>query len=76
MRGGGTRSRLLALLITLLMVGASHDEGITDVVMLANNSDDVLHFEIVTEEGVPFDLVDNARPGETIRLLSGSQFVV
>ena len=59
------------------MIGACHDEGITDVVMLVNNSDDVLHFEIVTEEGVPFDLVDNARPGETIRLLewTGTEFL-
>ena len=68
-----TRSRLFALLIALSMVGACHDEGLTAVVMLMNNSDDALHFEIVTEEGIPFDLVKTARPGEKIRLLSGSQ---
>ena len=60
-----TRSRRFALLIALSLVGAC-DEGLTDVVMLMNNTDDVLHFEIVTKDGIPFDLVDTARPGETV----------
>lgn len=61
------------LMTLLLMTGGCIDAHITDAVTVMNGTDQVLHFEIVTEKGIPFDLNTTVRPGETVRLLDGSQ---
>ena len=52
---------------------ACNDSHITDAVMLTNQTDQVLQFTIVLEDGSDFALNKTAMPGETIRLLDGSQ---
>jgi hypothetical protein len=49
------------------------DSHITDAILVTNHSSDTLHFEITTVGGASFPLVATAAPGETIRLLEGSQ---
>ena len=69
----GFRRPVVAVVLTLLISGACSDSGITDVVMVVNNTPEVLHFEIVTVDGTAFGLNTTARPGETVPLLDGSQ---
>jgi|GEM_PF-6520203 hypothetical protein len=49
------------------------DSHITDAILVTNDSAYTLHFEITTVDGGSFPLVTTAAPGETIRLLDGSQ---
>jgi hypothetical protein len=49
------------------------DSHITDAVLVTNNSPETLHFDIELVSGETFALVKTAGPGETIRLLDGSQ---
>jgi len=70
------RSPLGAAIITLLIsaawiTGGCDDRGLTDVVTVVNNTGQVVHFEIVTVQGPPFQLSKTANPGETVGLFEG-----
>jgi hypothetical protein len=77
-RRGAIRPRLptwssaLGLFLAAMLLGGC-DEHITDAVLVTNNTGSPLHFQLVLVDGRPFDLVTIAKPGETIRLLAGSQ---
>ena len=61
--------------VALLVVSLAGcvDSHITDAVIVTNDSSQTLHFEIVTAAGKPFTLSLTAAPGQTVRLLDGSQ---
>ena len=70
------RSPFRAAIVTMLIgalwiVGGCNDRGLTDVVTVVNNTDQVVHFEIVTVQGTPFQLSKTANPGETVGLFEG-----
>ncbi|MEO8274010.1 MAG: hypothetical protein ABI620_08080 [Chloroflexota bacterium] len=59
----------------LVLVGAAGcvDSHITDAILVTNRSGETVHFEITTVGGKNFPLVTTAGPGETVRILDGSQ---
>ena len=64
---------ILACLLLAIVASACVDSHITDAILVTNNSGGTLHFEVTTVRGESFPLVGTAAPGETIRLLDGSQ---
>jgi hypothetical protein len=70
--GIGLAKLLGASLVVLMIAGC--DEHITDAVTVTNKTSVPLRFEIDLVDGRrSFDLVRTATPGESIRLLEGSQ---
>jgi hypothetical protein len=69
---GSMRFRVVPLFLAI-SVGACIDSHITDAISVTNASSETLHFEITTVAGEPFPLQRSAAPGQTIRLLDGSQ---
>ncbi|MEA2675331.1 MAG: hypothetical protein QOI92_2523 [Chloroflexota bacterium] len=63
----------LACLLLAIAVSGCVDSHITDAILVTNNSSGPVHFEVTTVGGENFPLVGSAAPGETIRLLEGSQ---
>ena len=64
---------LIALLLLSASIAGCIDDHITDAVNVTNESSHVLRFEIDLDSGQPFLLPPTAAPGQTIRLLDGSQ---
>lgn len=65
-------SKLACLLLAIAMSGCV-DSHITDAILVTNNSSGPLHFDVTAVGGERFPLVGTAAPGETIRILDGSQ---
>src|SRR5262245_60182358 len=66
------RSALGCLLVVVGAVGCV-DSHLIDAILVTNESAETLHFEITTVGGQNFPLVTTAGPGETVRILDGSQ---
>jgi hypothetical protein len=79
MREGGRRAGLAKLRIWLpiILLGFAtvgcNDSHITDAIWVANHTSGVLRFDIVLTDGSRFSLTTEAPPGQTVRLLDGSQ---
>jgi hypothetical protein len=69
---GMVRLWSLIMAVAFASVGCN-DAHITDAVMVANRTNETLHFDIVLADGNRFALNTSAMPGETVRLLDGSQ---
>jgi hypothetical protein len=67
-------SRTLAVCLGILVcVAACVDRGITDAVVVTNQTSETVHFQLVAVDGRNFDLVANAAPGQSARVLDGCQ---
>jgi hypothetical protein len=64
--------RFLAFAVVVILLAAC-DEHITDAVIVTNDVSVPLHFEIDLVDGRSFALTTVAEPGESVRLLDGSQ---
>ena len=60
------RAAIVTVLIGALWIVGGCDRGLTDVLTVVNNTNQVVHFEIVTVQGTPFQLSKTANPGETV----------
>jgi hypothetical protein len=64
---------LCSIVVTALVPIACSDDHITDAVIVANRTNEVLHFDIVLVDGSRFPLTKSAKAGESVRVLDGSQ---
>jgi hypothetical protein len=67
------KTRAVVGLFLAILVAGCDDSHLTDAILVTNNSAETLHFEITAVDGGTFPLARTAAPGETIRILDGSQ---